>query len=201
MSGVLLMQNILIVFVFVLFLAACTPEATKTGATAAQSQVVEAAKSGGLLYVACRNLPLHTAANGYSEALTLIRFGVPVRVLGTAGETFVAGQTLPVWAKVQLDTQQGFVASRCLVSQALLDQQDPAQANRKAAKGSTVAAARGFSEDEDFDLIAMRGAAGKAQGGRADYATLDRFLTASAEYNPVQHHRDFRRKGRLGEFQ
>ncbi len=196
------MQPILLFLFFVfVFLSGCTPEATKTGATAAQSQVVEAAKSGGLLYVACRNLPLHADANGYSEALTLIRFGVPVRVLGTAGETLVAGQTLPVWAKIQLDTQQGFVASRCLVSQALLEQQDPSQANRKAAKGSTVAAARGFSEDEDFDLIAMRGAAGKAQGGNADYAALDQFLTASAEYNPVQQYRDFRQKGRLGEFQ
>lgn len=195
------MRFIFLLLLFFLLVAACTPEATKTGATAAQSQVVAAAESGGLLYVACRNLPLHAEANGYSPALTLIRFGVPVRVLDTAGETLVAGQNLPVWAKVQLESQQGFVASRCLVSQALLEQQDPSQANRKAAKGATVVAARGFSEDEDFDLIAMRGAAGKAQGGKADYVTLDQFLTASAEYNPVQQYRDFREQGRLGEFQ
>ena len=57
-----------------------------------------------------------------------------------------------------------------------------------------------FSEEEEGDLVAMRGAGGEAKGGKANYERLDKLLKKAPEYNPQPVLEEFRRSGQLGEF-
>ncbi|MDF1746992.1 MAG: hypothetical protein P1V19_25095, partial [Gimesia sp.] len=62
-------------------------------------------------------------------------------------------------------------------------------------------AKRNFSEDESGDMTAMRGAAGKAKGGKADYETIDKLANAVKGTFNFDAHNQFRQQGSLGEYQ
>ena len=61
-------------------------------------------------------------------------------------------------------------------------------------------AKRNFSEEESGDMTAMRGAAGGAKGGPADYQTIDKFIKNSQGLINFDNIVEFRKIGKLGEF-
>ena len=88
----------------------------------------------------------------------------------------------------------------CLVGKKLFDEQTLEIAEEKVVAIITKKAKRNFSEEEDGDLRAMRGAAGKAAGGKADFATIDKLISnAQGQLDPAEQ-KAFRQAGRRGEF-
>ena len=89
---------------------------------------------------------------------------------------------------------------RCLVTKEVFKRQAPESALKKATVADLKGGGRGFSEEEEGDLVAMRGAGGEAKGGKANYERLDKLLKKAPEYNPQPVLEEFRRNGQLGEF-
>jgi hypothetical protein len=171
---------------------------------------------------ACKVLPLHSELSGYSSPKALIGFGTPVDV--NSFEKFIKilivqeecdptidecalepekppeYEEIPTWANVDVLSQSGYVPLRCLVTKDVFKRQAPASALKKATVAELKGGSRGFSEEEDGDLVAMRGAGGKAQGGKANYQRLDKILKQAPEYNPQPVLLEFRKQGMLGEF-
>jgi len=105
--------------------------------------------------------------------------------------------TRPAWAKIGT---KKYVPTSCLVGAALFKDQVIEIAEKKVAAVVTTKAKRNFSEDEDGDLRAMRGAAGKAVGGKANFAAIDQLISnAQGRINPATE-RAFRQSGHLGEY-
>jgi hypothetical protein len=108
-----------------------------------------------------------------------------------------ADYTRPAWA--QIGTEK-YVPTSCLVGAALFKDQVIEIAEKKVAAVVTTKAKRNFSEDEDGDLRAMRGAAGRAVGGKANFAAIDRLISeAQGRIDPASQ-RAFRQSGHLGEY-
>ncbi|MDP6853903.1 MAG: hypothetical protein QF598_00220 [Arenicellales bacterium] len=99
-------------------------------------------------------------------------------------------------------TGKGYASASCLVKQELFPKQQPGLAQEKVAKLSSKVGKRGFSEEEEGDLVAMRGAAGKAkkkpvaQNQISNAGYLEAFFIAYKS----QDNTEFRRQGGLGEF-
>jgi hypothetical protein len=172
---------------------------------------------------ACKVLPLHSGLSGYSSPKALIGFGTPIKV--NSFEKFVKilivqeecdsdysedcplesektpeYEEIPTWANIDVLGQGGYVPLRCLVTKDVFTRQAPASALKKATVAELKGGSRGFSEEEDGDLVAMRGAGGKAKGGKANYEKLDKVLKQAPEYNPQPVLLEFRKTGMLGEF-
>ena len=81
-----------------------------------------------------------------------------------------------------------------------LDGQDENIAKEKVEKIASGKAKRNFSEEESGDMTAMRGAAGGAKGGPADYPTIDKFIKNSQGLINFDKIVEFRKIGKLGEF-
>ena len=108
-----------------------------------------------------------------------------------------ADYTRSAWAKI---SNKEYVPTSCLVGTALFKDQVIEIAEKKVAAVVTTKAKRNFSEDEDGDLRAMRGAAGKAVGGKANFAAIDQLISdAQGRINPAAE-RVFRQSGHLGEY-
>ena len=178
------------------------------------------------LIMACRYLPLHVDLSGYSQPSALVGFGTPVQV--TSFEKFIKVlivqtddeadgaadgtdevmkpekppeyEEVPTWANIEVKGQTGYVPIRCLVTKEVFKRQAPESALKKATVADLKGGSRGFSEEEEGDLVAMRGAGGKAEGGKANYERLDKLLKKAPEYNPQPALEEFRRNGQLGEF-
>jgi len=159
---------------------------------------------GQQLFVACNGLSLHQKPSGYSAVKRDLLFSQKVDVMDLAGfyQTSTKGsdEAVAAWAKVKVAGDIGFVSTRCLVSQKLLKKQDANRAKLKANQQNTNSAGRGFSDDEEGDLVAMGGAAGKAKSGKADYKKIDKALKHSMQGNSSESLKNFRKKGALGEF-
>ena len=108
-----------------------------------------------------------------------------------------ADYTRSAWAKIGT---KKYVPTSCLVRAALFKDQVMEIAENKVAAVVTTKAKRNFSEDEDGDLRAMRGAAGRAVGGKANFAAIDQLINdAQGRINPATE-RAFRQSGYLGEY-
>ena len=177
---------------------------------------------------ACKVLPLHSEFSGYSSPKALIGFGTPIQV--TSFEKYIKVlivqepcdedeqtcddeedgvvktekapeyEEIPTWANIEVSDKSGFVPLRCLVTKDVFKRQAPAAALKKATVAELKGGSRGFSEEEDGDLVAMRGAGGKVKGGKANYERLDKILKQAPEYNPQPVLLEFRKTGLLGEF-
>ena len=93
-----------------------------------------------------------------------------------------------------------FLSGSCLVSKSLFGSQTIEKSKEKLKKLNIAKGKRGFSEDESGDLRAMRGAAGKAKAGRANYKVADEHITAAQGEFDLGTLESFRREGKLGEF-
>ena len=179
------------------------------------------------LIMACKYLPLHAEVSGFSQPTALVGFGTPVQV--TSFEKFIKVliiqtddeadsavdgtddglfhpekppeyEEIPTWANIEVKGQTGYVPIRCLVTKEVFKRQAPESALKKATVADLKGGSRGFSEEEEGDLVAMRGAGGDAKGGKANYERLDKLLKKAPEYNPQPVLEEFRRNGQLGEF-
>ena len=179
------------------------------------------------LIMACKYLPLHAEVSGFSQPTALVGFGTPVQV--TSFEKFIKVliiqpddeadssadgtddgmfhpekppeyEEIPTWANIEVKGQTGYVPIRCLVTKEVFKRQAPESALKKATVADLKGGSRGFSEEEEGDLVAMRGAGGEAKGGKANYERLDKLLKKAPEYNPQPVLEEFRRSGQLGEF-
>jgi len=97
-------------------------------------------------------------------------------------------------------TGKGYASANCLVKQELFPTQRPGLAKEKVAKLNSGAGKRGFSEEEEGDLVAMRGAAGKAKRVVPDQASADDYLEMYFTQYELKDNTAFRRQGGLGEF-
>ena len=97
-------------------------------------------------------------------------------------------------------TNRGFIAASCAVSERTFTTQKKELVLEKIDQIASSSAKRNFSEDESGDMTAMRGAAGKARGGRADYDAIDELIEQMGNQFDRSEHRAFREEGELGEF-
>ncbi len=183
---------------------------------------------GSTMYNACKSLHVHEKPTAFSKKVKTITFGKQIEVKGLERqfelpdsdfsskksltlkeESDASGAdrdaqpidpkeyTRAAWVKIGAGQ---FVSNSCLVSKGNLDGQNEKVASEKVEKIASGKAKRNFSEDESGDMTAMRGAAGKAKGGPADYKTIDNFITNSQGKIDFIKMMDFRKSGSCGEF-
>ena len=183
---------------------------------------------GSTMYNACKNLHVHEKPTAFSNKVKTISFGQQIKAKGLERqfelpdsdfsskksltrkeESDASGAdrdaqpidpkeyTRAAWVKIGVGQ---FVSNSCLVSKGNLDGQDEKVASEKVEKIASGKAKRNFSEDESGDMTAMRGAAGKAKGGAADYAKIDKFINNSQGIVDFNNLIEFRKVGKLGEF-
>ena len=184
--------------------------------------------TGDLVFAACEDLTLFTDATMFSKPASAIRFGEQVRVTGLhhffelpstdySSKEFLEKRELedaereerrpePILPErytraAWLEFDQGFGPAACFVSEDLFASQTIEEAQSRVDALASGSAKRNFSEDEGGDMTAMRGAAGKAQGGAADFQTIDALIGEAQGAVTLEQLRTFRRQGQLGEFQ
>ncbi len=162
------------------------------------------------------NLPLKGAPDGLSTTVTMLKYGDPVTVLsavsadasapvqnaGGKGAKSGNAKTAPAvhapqWLRVTVaGGGQGYVPEASTVTDAQFNK----QASGMPQIGDTRAAGKGFSESEDPDLAAVKGAGGSAEVGTANYPALDKVIAGKALEDEQAKNRDFRQTGKLGEY-
>lgn len=156
-------------------------------------------KVGDEAFVACKLLPVHQEASAYSPKVAQLNFGQPAHITGVVNAV-AGGKEEAAWYKVDVNGKQGFVPARCLVSSGMLQRQDPNMALSKAQTKPNEVAGKGFSQTEEGDLTAMKGATGSAKSGNANYAAIDTILDGPAQFEPCSAYEPFRKGGGLVEF-
>jgi hypothetical protein len=141
--------------------------------------------------VACRNLPLHQAASGFSPTRGGLAYRDQVRITQLVGKYDLpesqqdknassdsdslmggGGKEYFAWAEVEAGGRSGFVPLSCLVNGALIDgpHEDPIKFSEKrvapisaAGEPESATSSRGFSRKTTGDKVAMRGMTGGMQ--------------------------------------
>ena len=179
---------------------------------------------GNTVVNACLTIPVFSAPSVESQIIGQASFGDSFRVtslegiyelpasdpnseaaqrerLGESGEDFLDPNLYrqASWAGVE---GRGFVSAACLVKQDLFAKQNPQQAKLKLAKINSKKAKKGFTDEEEGEITAMKGAAGKAKKGRgvADFKTLEGYMAELQRIDIQSSLQTFRQAGRLGEF-
>ena len=188
---------------------------------------IERLAVGDSVRVACETAPVYATPSAFGLPGSGIAFGETVRISSLAGPfelpdsdfsskkkleqqaQSMAGEGTPRKVEVQEYTRHSwadvgssqFVPTSCLVSEKNFGDQTIERAEEKVADLASGKAKRNFSEDEDEgDLRAVRGAAGGAKGGAADYDKVDRLIVqAQGIYDPSSLSA-FRKAGGLGEY-
>ena len=170
------------------------------------------APQGEARRVSVISLPLKNAPDGLSTSMGTLQYGdaltvtsavfadasAPVQNAGGKGAKSGKAPAVnsPRWLRVTTAKGEGYVPEGSTVTEA--------QFNRQAAGmpqiGDTQAAGKGFSESEDPDLAAVKGAGGSADVGAANYPALDQVIAQKPAADEQAKHRDFRQTGKLGEY-
>jgi beta-barrel assembly-enhancing protease len=174
------------------------------------------------VFNACEQLPVFAAPSVDSDIVGNLSFGESARVVSVHGKYQLpdsdpsseasqekrlgqnADGLLPglfnrdEWAGLE---GLGYASAACLYKEEKFQDQRPNIAEEKISRMSSAARAkRGFSEEEQGDLTAMRGAAGKAKRGKADQSAADSYVSSSLATFSLDNEIEFRRNGGLGEF-
>jgi hypothetical protein len=96
---------------------------------------------------------------------------------------------------------QGYAPASCFVTEDLFKSQTEEEVQSRVDALASGDAKRNFSEDEGGDMTAMRGAAGRAQGGPADFEAVDTLIRQAQSVLTLDQLSEFRAQGGLGEFQ
>ncbi len=166
-------------------------------------------------HISVVNLPLKGAPDGLSTTIAMLKYGDPVTVLsavfadagapvqnpGTKADKSKKSKQpksveSPRWLRVTTAKGEGYVPEGGTVTAGQFEKQ--MSGNQRV--GNTSAAGKGFSESEDPDLTAVKGAGGSAQAGNADFAQLDKLVADKPVEDQQEKNRDFRQTGKLGEF-
>jgi hypothetical protein len=160
---------------------------------------------GNEFYVSSRHLPLHEQPTGFSRITGSLTFGAEVKIIDVTdfeNQSNITGKDVdPAWALVESGGLRGYVPTRAIVRKRVLNRQDPNRAIQKMESREATTTGKSFSETENADLQAMKGVAGKSKAGVADEAGIDAVLAAPQENNPQTAYAEFRKEGKLGEFQ
>ena len=188
---------------------------------------IEKLETGQDVFVACTEVQAHEAMSKFSPILRELDFGQRIKIIELLGKFYLpdsdwsskqklqeaynrsvkqnleakqvseSDYSRHTWAKIQ---DGSFVPTSCLVGEKLFSEQTEDLAEKKVANIITMKAKRNFSDDEQGDMRAMRGAAGKAVGGSANFKMLN--LIIEDNFNRVDSvtSREFRKSGHLGEF-
>ena len=187
----------------------------------------EQIKKGQTVVVACKKAVIHSQPTGLSSVIGEALFGKELKITALEGlfelpnSDFSSKSRLENQASVQQSGDSGvdkitpeqytraswigvgdsrFISGSCVVSKALFESQSIERAKEKVKKLNIAKGKRNFSEDEEGELRAMRGAAGTAIAGRADFKLTDKHITAAQGAFNLEDLSAFRREGRLGEF-
>ena len=217
MTGNIIQYKYLLIFVF----------ATCSFIYRNEVLAIEKLETGQDVFVACTDVHAHETMSKFSPILRKLDFGQRIKIIELLGKFYLPGsdysskqklqeaynravkQNLEAkavteadyyrhtWAKIQ---DGSFVPTSCLVGEKLFSEQTEDLAEKKVANIITMKAKRNFSDDEQGDMRAMRGAAGKAVGGSANFEMLN--LIIEDNFNRVDSvtSREFRKSGHLGEF-
>jgi hypothetical protein len=167
------------------------------------------APQGGARYVSVVNLPLKGAPDGLSTTVSMLKYGdavtvisaviadssAPVQGAGGKAKSAPAVQA-PRWLRVSTAKGEGYVPEGSTVTDAQFNK----QASGALQIGDTSGAGKGFSESEDPDIAAVKGAGGSAETGAANYPALDKIIAAKPLEDEQAKNRDFRQTGKLGEY-
>ena len=177
---------------------------------------------GNTVFNACQTIPVFSAPSTESQIIGHVSFGDSLRVeslegiyelpasdtnseaaqrerLGERAEDFLDPNLYrqASWAGVE---GKGFVSASCLVKEGLFAKQNPQQAESKVAAVTSGKAKKGFTDEEEGEMTAMKGAAGKVKGGTADYKSLQGYLNKLQRIDIQSRLQTFRQQGNLGEF-
>jgi len=161
------------------------------------------------------NLPLKSAPDGLSTTVNTLKYGdavsvtstvvadasAPVQNSGGKGSKSGTAKAAPAahspkWLRVTTAKGEGYVPEASTVTEAQFSQ----QASGMPQIGDTQGAGKGFSESEDPDLAAVKGATGSADAGAANYPALDKVIAQKPPEDEQAKGRDFRQTGKLGEY-
>ena len=192
------------------------------------AQAFEQLSVGDNVRVACENMAVYAAPSAMGVPVSQMEFGKSVSVqslnnpyilpdsdfkskkkLEQQAKNMAGEEGTPRTIKPEEYTRYSwagigpseFVPTSCLVSEKNFDAQTIERAEEKVAVLASGKAKRNFSEEEEEgDMRAVRGAAGSATGGVADYAGIDSIIGRSqGVYDPTAL-MEFRKVGGLGEF-
>ena len=178
---------------------------------------------GNTVYSACLNLPLFESPDRDARVLGLMKFGDSANVGSVHGKYELpdsdpaseAAQRARLPDRNEEDllnsnlfrkiswaglSGKGYANASCLVKQEMFAKQQPALAQAKIAQLSSGAGKRGFSEEEEGDLVAMQGAAGKAKRVVPNEGSAKEYLNAFFTAYEFSDNTMFRQQGGLGEF-
>lgn len=188
---------------------------------------IERFEPGDDAYAACKIVVLYEGATTFSKPIKPIKFGKILKV--RAVEAIFELPSTDFFSKKVLEQEEeelameqdrepeqispelytraawlkfdgGYGPASCFVSEDLFKSQNPKEAQKRVEALAASKAKRNFSEGESGDMTAMRGAAGKAKGGKANYAAIDEIISAVATASDLNGDKTFRRTGKLGEF-
>jgi hypothetical protein len=189
------------------------------------SATAEPFYKGNVLFNACQSVPVFSEPRIAGTALRVLSWGESVTVKSREAKYFAPDSDpaseqnqrnrLPdnieddelnphlftrfAWVGIGAG---GFVSAGCMVKEPLFRKQDPAIAQEKIKAFSGKKAKKGFSEEEEGEVTAMKGAAGKAKRkhGRTDYQSFDDYLKAMTPLDYMKALAEFRKAGQLGEY-
>lgn len=146
-------------------------------------------RPGDTCYVSTEKLEVSEKPDGLSNASAELKYSDQVKVKDVyrvappfnGDRKNFPESLLPCWLEVLSSTGDGYVPAGALVSEWLINNQNPAE--RISADGMT-AAKRGFSESEDdADMASMRGAAGAGNFMKeADFDAVDKLFVEQRKH-------------------
>jgi hypothetical protein len=180
---------------------------------------------GNTVYNACLNLPIFESPDRDARVMGSMKFGDSAKVASVHGKYELpdsdhaseAAQRARLPDRNEEDLLnknlfrriswagfigKGYASASCLVKQEFFAKQTPALAQAKVAKLGYSTGKHGFSEEEEGDLIAMQGAAGKAKRKRVlpNESSGEEYLNAFFAAYEFSDNTAFRQQGGLGEF-
>ena len=175
---------------------------------------------GKTVFNACKSIPVLSAPNPDSQVVGQLSFGESVKVQSHEGvyelpdsdaqslkrqKKRASGATeirpnsykRPAWIGIG---NNKFVIAACLVHADLIKKQDPEQSKAKLASLDSSKAKKGFTEEEEGDVVVMKGAAGKAITGKPQIETMNDYLAGLVAVDTRAQLEGFRKEGKLGEY-
>ena len=187
----------------------------------------ERINEGDTVYVACESLTVYEKPTAFSKVVRSYKFGDKLNVTGLkqvfplpatdfSSKKFLEKREKEDAAREErrpqpipeekymraawLQLKDGYGAASCLVKQDLFSSQTEEEVLKRVEALASGKAKRNFSEDESGDMTAMRGAAGRTRGGKADYEMIDSLIRSNQRIISSQALEEFRREGMLGEY-
>ena len=180
---------------------------------------------GNTVFNACKSVPVLSAPDPDSQVVGQLSFGESVKVQSHKGvyelpdsdaqslarqkkrsssrndedggkEINPNSYKRPAWIGIG---KNKFVIAACLVDADLIKKQDPEQSQAKLASIDSSKAKKGFTDDEEGDVVVMKGAAGKAITGKPQMGTMNDYLAGLFAVDTRGQLEGFRKDGKLGE--